>query len=194
MLDTQRLLLTLPRREHIPAVLYYLENNRTHLQPWNPPEPPGLYTHAYWERQIAEIHELFEKGTQVRFWLFEPHQPSRLVGTIGFSQIFRGPFCSCTLGYQLDHQFEGQGYMTEALRAAIRYMFEEQQLHRIAANYRPENIRSGRLLARLGFHIEGFAKNYLYVDGAWRDHILTALINDAFLPVWLLTPSSLKEK
>ncbi len=49
--------------------------------------------------------------------------------------------------------------MREALQAAIQYMFTTQRLHRIAAGYRPENVRSGRLLARLGFHIDGYSKN-----------------------------------
>jgi [ribosomal protein S5]-alanine N-acetyltransferase len=31
------------------------------------------------------------------------------------------------------------------------------------------------LLARLGFVVEGVAKEYLFIDGAWRDHVLTAL-------------------
>jgi ribosomal-protein-alanine N-acetyltransferase len=43
------------------------------------------------------------------------------------------------------------------------------------ANYRPENERSGRLLQRLGFAREGYARDYLFIDGAWRDHVLTSL-------------------
>jgi ribosomal-protein-alanine N-acetyltransferase len=64
-------------------------------------------------------------------------------------------------------------------------MFAEQKLHRIGANYMPHNARSGRLLAGLGFRIEGYARDYLYIDGAWRDHVLTSLVNDAFRPEWL---------
>ena len=75
--------------------------------------------------------------------------------------------------------------MHEALRATNRYMFDELKLHRIAANYRPENIRSGKLLAKLGFRIEGFAKDYLYIDGAWRDHVLTSATNAGFRAGWL---------
>ena len=91
------------------------------------------------------------------------------------------------LGYQIDRQFEGQGLMHEALTAAIDYMFTGQKLHRINANYRPENARSGRLLARLGFQIDGYAKKFLFVDGDWRDHILTSRTNDQFQPEWIVT-------
>jgi [ribosomal protein S5]-alanine N-acetyltransferase len=109
-----------------------------------------------------------------------------IIGSIGFTQIFRGPFCSCVLGYQIDHAAEGKGLMLEALRAAIDYMFTTQKLHRIGANYRPENVRSGRLLSRLGFRIDGFAKEYLFIDGAWRDHVLTSLTNEIYNPTWLV--------
>jgi len=44
----------------------------------------------------------------------------------------------------------------------------------------PHNARSGRLLERLGFVNEGLAKDYLFIDGAWRDHVLTARLNPAF--------------
>ena len=66
--------------------------------------------------------------------------------------------------------------MGEALGALIEYAFTELELHRLMANYRPENERSAAVLARLGFEREGFARDYLYIDGAWRDHVLTALV------------------
>jgi ribosomal-protein-alanine N-acetyltransferase len=67
--------------------------------------------------------------------------------------------------------------MTEALKVAINYVFIELNLHRIMAAYIPHNQRSGRLLKRLGFLVEGYARDYLMIDGQWQDHILTSLIN-----------------
>jgi ribosomal-protein-alanine N-acetyltransferase len=67
--------------------------------------------------------------------------------------------------------------MFEALQALVRYAFEDLKLHRIMANYMPANERSGRLLRRIGFVVEGYARDYLHLDGAWRDHILTSLTN-----------------
>ena len=185
VLSTARLTMSLPRENQACAMLDFMTRNRDHLKPWNPPEPEGLYTLTHWHSVIEKSVVAFNNGTALRLWMSPMDQPDLIVGSIGFSQIFRGPFCSCVLGYQIDEAHEGQGLMTEALREAIRYMFAEQKLHRIAANYRPENVRSGRLLAGLGFRIEGFAKDYLFIDGAWRDHVLTSIANDAFNAGWL---------
>lgn len=68
--------------------------------------------------------------------------------------------------------------MYEALTAAVKYTFEEMNLHRIMANYMPANERSGKLLRQLGFTLEGYARDYLLLEGGWRDHILTSLINE----------------
>ncbi|HEX9392721.1 MAG TPA: GNAT family N-acetyltransferase [Usitatibacteraceae bacterium] len=184
-LETERLILALPAPDQAGQAQVFFERNRGHFAPWRPPEPAGMYTEAYWQAQIPVIADGFALGHSARFWIWEKAAPTRLIGTVGFSQIFRGPFCSCVLGYQIDQECEGQGLMSEALRTAIRYMFSTQKLHRIAANYRPANLRSGRLLARLGFRIEGYAPQYLFIDGAWRDHILTSLVNDTFRPEWL---------
>ena len=69
--------------------------------------------------------------------------------------------------------------MSEILSAGLDYMFSEMKLHRVMANYAPENKRSDRLLNRLGFEKEGYAKSYLRIDGEWKDHILTSKINPA---------------
>jgi len=55
------------------------------------------------------------------------------------------------------------------------------QLHRIQAAHLQENSRSAAVLARLGFEREGLARRYLYIDGAWRDHIVTSIRNPAFV-------------
>ncbi len=186
MFSTERLLISLPRDDQAAAMLDFAVRNREHLKPWNPPEPDELYTFEHWRDTVAKCAATFDANTAVRFWLSPNEHPDRVIGSIGYSQIARGPFCSCVLGYQIDREYEKRGLMNEALHATNRYMFEEQKLHRIAANYRPENVRSGRLLARLGFRIEGFAKDYLFIDGAWRDHVLTSIANDAFNAGWLI--------
>jgi [ribosomal protein S5]-alanine N-acetyltransferase len=67
--------------------------------------------------------------------------------------------------------------MQEALTVGIKYVFNTMQCHRIQANYMPRNRKSGNLLAKLGFRVEGDAKDYLLINGVWEDHILTSLTN-----------------
>ena len=100
-----------------------------------------------------------------------------IIGFCNFSQIVRGPFQACYLGYHIDVAEEGKGLMSEAVQRAIQYMFEKQNMHRIMANYMPSNQRSGKLLQKLGFMIEGRAEKYLLINGQWEDHILTSLTN-----------------
>ena len=193
-ISTERLILSAPRADQAGAMLDFVTRNREHFKPWNPPAPPKLYTLTHWQDAVTKSTAAFEAGHAVRFWFSPRDRADRIIGSIGFSQIFRGPFCSCVLGYQIDRDCEGKGLMSEALRAAIRYMFEQQQLHRIAANYRPENVRSGRLVAKLGFRIEGYAKEYLFIDGAWRDHILTSIAHDGFDSRWIKMGVATKDR
>lgn len=184
-LESERLLLSLPEAGLASAALDFHMRNADHLAPWSPPKPADFNTLAFWDEYVEKSQIAFLQGSVVRLWMRRKSQPEQIIGSIGFSQVVRGPFCNGVLGYQIDAGLEGKGLMSEGLQQALRYMFVEQKLHRISANYRPENVRSGRLLARLGFHTDGFAPRYLFIDGDWRDHIQTSLINDAFRPEWL---------
>lgn len=165
----------------------FFTRNRQHFARWDPPAPADFYSVDFWERSIARSIEEFVADRAVRFDLFDTTGVDeasvvrqRVIGRLGFSQIFRGPFQACTLGYQIDGAYEGKGLMREALTAAIAYMFDVKGLHRIQANHLPENARSAGLLARLGFVREGLAKDYLFIGDAWRDHVLNALVNPRF--------------
>ncbi len=186
-IETERLVLALPQAEFAAAAHAFHVRAWPHLVRWFPPVPADFDQLQYWQNVVGKTRDAFAQGSAIRLWMRPKSAPDKVIGTIGFSQIFRGPFCNCVLGYQIDNQFEGKGLMQEALTAAINHMFTDQKLHRINANYRPENARSGRLLTRLGFHIDGYAKNFLFVDGAWRDHILTSRTNDQFRPEWIVT-------
>jgi [ribosomal protein S5]-alanine N-acetyltransferase len=184
-LETARLTLTLPRlgdAAEADEFVAYLERNSEHLAPWSPPEPSGLRTRKGALHRIQLMHAEYAAGSSVRLWLrrkAEPGQP--LSGAVSLSQIFLGPFRACYLGYQLDHDAVGQGLMQEALTRVIDYAFSELRLHRLMANYAPTNERSGRLLRRLGFVVEGYARDYLFIGGRFCDHVLTSLTNDGLV-------------
>lgn len=113
------------------------------------------------------------KGDSFHLLLFQDHL---LIGAIHLTQIYRGPFQAAYLGFELDQAHEGRGLMHEALEIALPYFFKTLNLHRIMANYMPTNDRSGSLLEKLGFTVEGYARDYLLINGKWEDHVLTSLV------------------
>jgi len=133
-----------------------------------------------WRSQIAQRHNAFLADQSLKLFLFNLQHPRQIIASINFSNIIRGAFQSCTLGFSIAAQYQGQGYMTETLSFACSSAFSELKLHRIMAAYLPHNQRSGKLLRRLGFQIEGYAPQYLCINGLWQDHFLTSLINDNF--------------
>ena len=177
---TARLLLRAPLEADAPAIANYMLENREYHARWTRAWTNELGSADHWAEWARQAADDLAHDRAVRFLVFLAGDPSDLLGTINFTQIIRGAAQYCVLGYSLTERHEGNGYMTEALRAAIRYMFGPMNLHRIMANYMPENQRSGQVLQRLGFRIEGMAQNYLYLNGAWRDHVLTSLTN----PEW----------
>ncbi|HEX8145075.1 MAG TPA: ribosomal protein S5-alanine N-acetyltransferase [Pyrinomonadaceae bacterium] len=181
LIETERLVLTLPSEDAAPRMLAFFEENRAHLARWSPPPPAGYYTESYWRERLAQGRAQFTQDEALKLVLFEREQQQQqaapVVGVCNFTNFVRGPFQACYLGYSLDYRFEGRGLMYEALTSAIRYVFEQLRLHRIMANYLPVNERSGKLLRRLGFCVEGYARDYLLIEDRWQDHILTSLTN-----------------
>jgi len=184
-LETPRLVLRLAEPGEAHLVVDYLDRNRAHLAQWEPEPPKGFYGTSYWRERLLQMRREEDEGRQLRLHLFEREpvqREARVVGTIGVSNIVRGAFWSAHLGFALDGALEGRGVMREALEAAIRYAFGPLNLHRLEANHQPHNLRSAALLRRLGFAPTGYARDYLYVAGAWRDHVQTSLINPSWSP------------
>jgi len=181
---TKRVVLTIPAIDDAERVADYWKRNAERFAPFDPPRPSGWVTKEHWVLQLAKnLHE-HEVGASLKLMMQLVDDPAgEYIAQINFAQIFRGPFLSCVLGYGIDGRHEGHGFMYEGLRAAIDYVFGTLGLHRIAANHLPNNVRSAQLLRRLGFNVEGYAREYLFIDGAWRDHVLNALINPAASPV-----------
>ncbi|MBD0373117.1 MAG: GNAT family N-acetyltransferase [Pyrinomonadaceae bacterium] len=180
---TERLLLTIPDVEAAPRMLRYVEENREHFAPWAPPEPAGYYTEKFWREYLQTSRRQFEQDSSLRLVFFlRDDKQGAVVGDCNFTNFVRGPFQACYLGYKIAKRAEGRGLMREALAAGIDYAFDTLHLHRIMANYVPTNERSGQLLRRLGFTVEGYARDYLLVGGMWRDHVLTSLTNTRLKP------------
>jgi ribosomal-protein-alanine N-acetyltransferase len=74
--------------------------------------------------------------------------------------------------------FVRSGYMTAAVKAVLLFAFATLRLHRVEAACIPTNTPSIRLLERCGFRREGYARQYLCINGMWQDHLLFARLKD----------------
>ena len=179
-LTTSRLIVEHMAPGHAEALADFFQRNEQHLAPWDPPRPAGIMERDFWQAECERAVEDYVNGAVARWVVCLHEDPHRVIGRVNYTQIARGPFQSCMLGYAIDAVHEGRGLMHEALEATVEHAFAVLKLHRIQANYVPDNARSGRLLERLGFVSEGLARDYLFIDGAWRDHVLAARLNPAF--------------
>ncbi len=190
-ITTQRLRLVAGDTSLAPAVCEFQRRNRRHFARWDPPTPDNFYTVETQVTRITNGLTAFHNDTAYRWWLIDatraggarlPFSDVEVIGSVHFSQVSRGVFQNAMLGYALDEAHVGQGLMAEAIAAGLEEMFSPRvNLHRVQAAYRPENLRSAAVLERLGFRKEGLAPGYLFIDGAWRDHVVTSRHNPAFI-------------
>ncbi|WP_410211000.1 GNAT family N-acetyltransferase [Aquirhabdus sp.] len=179
-IQTPRLILRLASPVYAADLLTFYQSNQSHLQPWDPLRNDDFYTLQTMRHTLEKYEQKIKAGLSLNLLIYTIENPE-LIGHCNYSNIVQGAFQACHLGYAISAAFEGKGLMCEALTAANLYIFESYGLHRIMANYRPENHRSGALLSRLGFEQEGLAKSYLKINGAWADHVLTSKINPVHL-------------
>ncbi|MFT4511171.1 GNAT family N-acetyltransferase [Caballeronia sp. 15711] len=176
-LKTERVVLRPAGSQYTGALLIYRLANRAHLDRWEPLREDAFFTIQAANERMALMESAMTAGTALHLLIFTSERRDVLIGDCHFTNIVRGSFQACHLGYSIDQHYEGRGLMREALVAALGFIFDAYRLHRVMASYRPENDRSGRLLTSLGFEHEGLAKAYLKIDGQWADHVLTSLVN-----------------
>jgi len=152
------------------------EQSRAFLTPWEPLWPHDDLTRTAYRYRVRRHAEEAARDESYAFFLFR-EEDDRLVGGLSLGHVRRGVSQSATLGYWMGEPFAGLGLMGRAVRATLAYAFKYQGLHRIEAACLPNNEPSKRLLERVGFHPEGYARAYLSINGQWRDHLLFAMLD-----------------
>lgn len=162
------------------------------LAPWEglPPSAPA----STW----AERHTPGAYGAALRVWRREAKAgralpfgityDGELVGQVTVMSIVLGAFRSGAIGYWVASEVAGRGVAPTAVALLVDHCFSEVGLHRVEVNVRPENAPSLRVVAKLGFRQEAQHERYLFIDGAWRDHLSFALtaedVPDGLLARW----------
>lgn len=177
-LETSRVCIETVKAADAAQLSKYYAENKEHLAPWEPIRPAKFHSLSEWKDRAALQEQKSHEGSAVHL-VARLHRNDNIIAVCNFNNIVTGAFHACHLGYSVHHMNQGSGFMQEILEAAIPFVFSEYGLHRVMANYMPENVRSGRLLERLGFEREGYARAYLKIAGKWRDHVLTSRINGA---------------
>ena len=153
------------------------EDSRAFLAPWEPIWPSDDLTKLAFRRRIRRYLREIRNGTGYPFFVFSPDGET-LLGGLTLSQVQRGVTQSAILGYWMGAPYAGKGLMGAAVRAVVGFAFDTLHLNRIEAACLPNNEASIRLLEKVGFQREGYARKYLCIDGRWQDLLLYGLIRD----------------
>lgn len=178
ILKTDRLVLRSIAKADAKAYYDMLMRNFDFFKPWSPAYGTG-YRDYELHVPIVEQHEKnAAAGTGIKFGVYKKEDELTMIGTCALSNIVKGPFLSCFMGYRIDEKENGKGYATEAIKAVVNFAFSELKLHRVEANIISRNIGSIRAVEKSGFTFEGTSKKYLQINGVWEDHDHYVILND----------------
>jgi ribosomal-protein-alanine N-acetyltransferase len=153
------------------------EASRDFLTPWEPTWPVDDLARASFRRRIRRYAE--DQRADLAYAFFVRRQPDEtLLGGLTLANVRRGCAQAGSLGYWIGAAHARRGHMTAAVNALLPFAFETLKLHRVEAACIPTNAASVRLLERTGFRREGYARQYLCIDGVWQDHFLFARLKD----------------
>lgn len=155
--------------------------NRVWLRRWEATSPHGATSFDV----RASIRNLVANARAGHGLPFVIEHERELAGQLNVSSIAWGSVSSATIGYWISERFAGKSITPTAVALATDYCFFQLGLHRMEICVRPENEPSLRVVEKLGFRYEGLRRNYIHIDGGWRDHFCFALTNDE-LPTGVL--------
>ena len=153
------------------------EQSRAFLTPWEPIWPADDLTRAAFRRRLRRYAEDQRNDLAYSFLVFRS-QDNALAGGLTLANVRRGVSQAGSIGYWIGAPFTRQGLMTAAVRALIPFSFGHLRLHRLEAACIPSNKPSIALLEKTGFQREGYARQYLCINGIWQDHLLYGRLKD----------------
>ena len=154
------------------------ERSRDFLTPWEPIWPADDLSRSAFRRRIRRYAEDLRTDQSYAFLIFRSAD-GRLVGGLTLANVRRGVAQAGSLGYWMGLPYIRHGHMTAAVRAVIPFAFNTLRLHRLEAACIPTNTASIRLLENAGFVREGYAREYLCINGIWQDHLLFGRLKDS---------------
>ena len=148
--------------------------NRDWLRPWeatNPGAPNSFDVKAQLRGLIRQLDD--ESGIP-----FVIEVGGVITGQLNVANIMYGSVSSAVLGYWISPEVAGKGVTPVCVALATDYLMNQQGLHRVEIDVRPENVASLRVVEKLGFRYEGIKQRYIHINGDWRDHYIFALTHE----------------
>ena len=156
-------------------------SSRDFLLPFEPRWTEADLARRVFVSRVRRAREEAEEGTDYSLFIFtDDGQSEILVGGVTLSNVRRRAAQFVNLGYWMGQQYAGKGLMTKAVATCLPFVFDTLDLHRIHAAFLPHNTASRRVLEKNGFAEEGFAENYLQINGRWEDHVLFGLTRERY--------------
>jgi [ribosomal protein S5]-alanine N-acetyltransferase len=155
--------------------------NAEWLRPWDATTPRPDVDHIPAFPELIQRYKQQARAGQSLPWALWHRAgtpQATLIGQVTVSGIVGGAARLCHIGYWIDQEYAGRGFMPRAVAMACRYIFEDLDLHRIEIAIRPENVASLRVVEKLGFVYEGRRSAFLHIAGDWRDHDIFSLRHD----------------
>ncbi len=157
------------------------EASRAFLTPWEPTWPADDLTRSAFRRRLRRYAEDLRNDQSYALFVFRESDDA-LVGGLTIANVRRGVAQAGSLGSWIGKPFARRGHMLAAVRALLPFVFGPLRLHRLEAACIPTNTASIGLLEKSGFAREGYAREYLCINGVWQDHLLFARLKDDPLP------------
>lgn len=178
-LDSKRVYIRRLEMDDLQSLLDLRVRNRHFFKPFEPVTSDYHYTVEGQQEILDKLQNNWEDGSGYGFGIFLSNE-DRLIGRVNLSNVVRGAWESCTMGYFLDETWNGHGLTTEAVDLVIGFAFGPGELHRVQAAVMPRNVGSIRVLEKVGFRYDGFAEFYLKINGVWEDHNLYSITRESW--------------
>jgi len=181
IIEGEGVFLRAPQMADYPEWATLREASRAFLTPWEPTWLPNDLTRGAFRRRLKRYAEDLRSDQAYPFFLFR-RADNALVGGLTLANVRRGVAQAGSLGYWIGEPYARGGLMTAGVNALIPFVFDTLRLHRLEAACIPSNVASICLLEKTGFTREGFARQYLCINGVWQDHLLYALVKTDVRP------------
>lgn len=158
-----------------------LETERLYLKNWQTSFAKDMYNNWATDKEVVkflswEPHKNIEETMQIiSMWIAEANynwcivekSTNQAIGSINVVRKSDRDFW-CEVGYCSSKKVWGRGYMTEALKAVINFLFSEGY-YKVQLLHAKENIASGRVMQKAGMTFQGESKAASYVRGKFHD-------------------------